>query len=232
MVRKVSDNTACSCRRRYTYELLSQIISSVTTGVSRSKSSSHTQPPLGCLLACYRLTLGYTAQEDRRYCSRSAIWDMPPKAYAAEGSSPRSPISQMTTLPRSSKDRRQQQQQQQAVDFAHTHRGLVVREPSALLTRSLRSAITMGHPKDTPAPAPPAPPAQPSALAALPAEDPGDILLCDLGNKCLMVEDLENALRLWTRPAVLLAGRNSLDRLPVNIPGTILYLDLSWNRRV
>ncbi|CAN0406052.1 unnamed protein product, partial [Laminaria digitata] len=78
----------------------------------------------------------------------------------------------------------------------------------------------------------PALPALIPALPALPAEDPGDILLCDLGNKCLVVEDLENALRLWTRPAVLLAGRNSLDRLPVNIPGTILYLDLSWNRRV
>lgn len=155
--------------------------------------------------------------------------------YAAEGFSSHSPISQTPTLSRSSKDRRQQQQQQQAVDLSHTRRGLVVREPSALLTRSLRSAVTMDHPKEAPAPIPPPPPAVPSALAtlpALPAEDPSDILLCDLGNKCLMVEDLENALRLWTRPAVLLAGRNSLDRLPVNIPGTILYLDLSWNRRV
>lgn len=62
--------------------------------------------------------------------------------------------------------------------------------------------------------------------------DPGDVLLCDLGNKALLVEDLENALRLWTRPAVLIAGRNSLDRLPRFVPinRTILYLDLSWNR--
>lgn len=60
--------------------------------------------------------------------------------------------------------------------------------------------------------------------------DPGDVLLCDLGGKSLLVEDLENALRLWSRPAVLIACRNLLDRLPMNTPGTILFLDLSWNR--
>lgn len=62
--------------------------------------------------------------------------------------------------------------------------------------------------------------------------DPSDVLLCDLGNKAMLAEDLENALRLWNKPAVLIAGRNSLDRLPVNLPGTILFLDLSWNRQV
>lgn len=60
--------------------------------------------------------------------------------------------------------------------------------------------------------------------------DARGVLLCDLGSKALLVEDLENALRLWSRPAVLIAARNSLDRLPLNIPSTILYLDLSWNR--
>lgn len=62
--------------------------------------------------------------------------------------------------------------------------------------------------------------------------DAADVLLCDLGNKAMVVEDLENALRLWTKPAVLIAGRNSLDGLPSNVPETILYLDLSWNRCV
>lgn len=60
--------------------------------------------------------------------------------------------------------------------------------------------------------------------------DPRHVLLCDLGGKALLVEDMENALRLWSRPVVLIANRNSLDRLPSNVPGTILFLDLSWNR--
>lgn len=60
--------------------------------------------------------------------------------------------------------------------------------------------------------------------------DPRSVLLCDLGSKGLLVEDLENALRLWSRPAVLIASRNSMDRLPLNIPDAILFLDLSWNR--
>lgn len=60
--------------------------------------------------------------------------------------------------------------------------------------------------------------------------DPRDVLLVDLGSRSLIGEDLEKALRLWTRPAILIAGRNLLDGLPANIPGTILYLDLSWNR--
>lgn len=60
--------------------------------------------------------------------------------------------------------------------------------------------------------------------------DSADVLLCDLGNKAMVVEDLDNALRLWTKPAVLIAGRNSLDGLPSNVPETILFLDLSWNR--
>ena len=188
-----------------------------------------------------RLPLGFLPTGSRLPRNRAEIYCCRRRCrmgYAAEGFSSYSPISQMPTSPRSSKDRRQQQQQQ-AADLAHTHsRELVVREPSALSARSLRSAVTMDHPtREAPAPVPPLPPLPPAppvlpALPALPAEDPGDILLCDLGNKCLMVEDLENALRLWTRPAVLLAGRNSLDRLPVNIPGTILYLDLSRNRRV
>lgn len=60
--------------------------------------------------------------------------------------------------------------------------------------------------------------------------DAEDMLFCDLSSKALSVEDLENALRLWTRPAVLIACRNALDRLPPNIPATVLFLDLSWNR--
>lgn len=60
--------------------------------------------------------------------------------------------------------------------------------------------------------------------------DPRDVLLVDLGSRSLIGEDLEKALRLWTRPAILIAGRNLLDGLPANVPGTILYLDFSWNR--
>lgn len=60
--------------------------------------------------------------------------------------------------------------------------------------------------------------------------DPRDVLLVDLGSRSLVGEDLEKALRLWTRPAILIAGRNLLDGLPVNVPETILFLDLSWNR--
>lgn len=60
--------------------------------------------------------------------------------------------------------------------------------------------------------------------------DPADILLCDLGSKALSAQDLENALRLWSRPAVLVASRNELECLPPNVPATIVFLDLSWNR--
>lgn len=60
--------------------------------------------------------------------------------------------------------------------------------------------------------------------------DPSDVALVDLGSRSLIAEDLEKALRLWTQPAILIAGRNSLDRLPANVPRTILYLDLSFNR--
>lgn len=66
--------------------------------------------------------------------------------------------------------------------------------------------------------------------ATLLGVDPRQVLLCDLGSKALLVEDMENALRLWSRPVVLIANRNALDRLPSNVPGTILFLDLSWNR--
>lgn len=73
-----------------------------------------------------------------------------------------------------------------------------------------------------------------SALSPAPAPvadvDPRDVALVDLGSRSLIAEDLEKALRLWTRPAILIAGRNSLDRLPANVPRTILYLDLSFNR--
>lgn len=60
--------------------------------------------------------------------------------------------------------------------------------------------------------------------------DPSNVLLCDLGNKALSVEDLANALRLWSRPAVLIAAHNEVEHLPSNIPPMILFLDLSWNR--
>lgn len=71
----------------------------------------------------------------------------------------------------------------------------------------------------------PQPPDAPSVWA-----DASDVLLVDLGSRSLVKEDLEKALRLWTRPAILIAGRNSLERLPANVPGSILFLDLSWNR--
>lgn len=75
-------------------------------------------------------------------------------------------------------------------------------------------------------------PTPPPALApSLDADvDASDVALVDLGSRSLITKDLEKALRLWTRPAILIAGRNSLDRLPTNVPGTILYLDLSFNR--
>lgn len=104
-------------------------------------------------------------------------------------------------------------------DFTH---GQHLQPPPALLLRSIPAAVGVDHEKEAPAP----------TQAVQHGVDPGDILLCDLGNKALMVEDLQNALRLWTRPVVLIAGRNSLDRLPMNVPATILYLDLSWNRCV
>ncbi|CAM9366527.1 unnamed protein product, partial [Scytosiphon promiscuus] len=72
-----------------------------------------------------------------------------------------------------------------------------------------------------------APPEAPSACT-----EAGDVLLVDLGSRSLVKEDLEKALRLWTRPAILIAGRNSLEQLPANVPETILFLDLSWNRLV
>ncbi|CAM9464239.1 unnamed protein product, partial [Hapterophycus canaliculatus] len=71
----------------------------------------------------------------------------------------------------------------------------------------------------------PQPAEAPSACA-----DASDVLMVDLGSRSLLKEDLEKALRLWTRPAILIAGRNSLEQLPANVPGTILFLDLSWNR--
>lgn len=79
-------------------------------------------------------------------------------------------------------------------------------------------------------------PAPEPALSPVPAPapaadvDPSNVALVDLGSRSLITEDLEKALRLWTRPAILIAGRNSLDRLPANVPQTILYLDLSFNR--
>ena len=60
--------------------------------------------------------------------------------------------------------------------------------------------------------------------------DADEVRLCDLGGKGWHQEDLENALGLWRRPVVLIAGRNLLDRLPKNTPCSIIYLDLSWNR--
>lgn len=93
--------------------------------------------------------------------------------------------------------------------------------PAAVAINSLRATA-----RSTPSPAPsPAPASVPVADA-----DPSDVVLVDLGSRSLITEDLEKALRLWTQPAILIAGRNSLDRLPANVPGTILYLDLSFNR--
>lgn len=91
--------------------------------------------------------------------------------------------------------------------------------------RSMPSAVAMD---DDPAPRSPARPGPEESLPT--AANPSDVLLVDLGSRSLLQEDLEKALRLWTRPSILIAGRNSLDRLPANVPGTILYLDLSWNR--
>ena len=73
-------------------------------------------------------------------------------------------------------------------------------------------------------------PALSPAPASVADADPSDVALVDLGSRSLITEDLEKALRLWTRPAILIAGRNSLDRLPANVPRTILYLDLSFNK--
>lgn len=66
--------------------------------------------------------------------------------------------------------------------------------------------------------------------SALVEVDPGEVHVCDLRGKCLQVEDLENALRLWRQPVVLMAGRNELNRLPTNAPTSILNLDISVNK--
>lgn len=66
--------------------------------------------------------------------------------------------------------------------------------------------------------------------SALVEVDPGEVHVCDLRGKGLQVEDLENALRLWRQPVVLMAGRNWLNRLPTNTPSSIMYLDISTNK--
>ncbi|CAM9307878.1 unnamed protein product, partial [Choristocarpus tenellus] len=57
-----------------------------------------------------------------------------------------------------------------------------------------------------------------------------EVKQCNLAGRGIVVEDLENALRLWSSPTVLIAARNLLERLPSNAPSTILCLDLSRNR--
>lgn len=91
--------------------------------------------------------------------------------------------------------------------------------------RSVPFAVAMDNDQAPRSPTRPGPEESPPTAA-----NPSDVLLVDLGSRSLLQEDLEKALRLWTRPSILIAGRNSLDRLPTNVPGTILYLDLSWNR--
>ncbi|CAM9281448.1 unnamed protein product [Ectocarpus fasciculatus] len=91
--------------------------------------------------------------------------------------------------------------------------------------RSMPSAVALDNDSAPRSPARQGPEESPPTAA-----NPSDVLLVDLGSRSLLQEDLEKALRLWTRPSILIAGRNSLDRLPANVPGTILYLDLSWNR--
>lgn len=125
------------------------------------------------------------------------------------------PAAQMPTPPRA---RRHEQND----DLA-----FVPLAPAALLPTSIPAAVVLDHQQQAAELEEPAMPAEPVAPEGV---DASNVMLCDLGSKALLVEDLENALRLWTRPAVLIATRNSLDRLPVNVPGTILYLDLSWNR--